>query len=383
MSKLKYFIARKQAKNHTTDYYWQCKKSVAEKYGVEVFVSLGKDEKEALIKWHALNSKFEYNKGYLKEKGILPLNETRHHIEEGTLEHISQLYIQDRRFIRLAPRTKKEYLYIIKRLNYSLIYATQKQPFAKLKVATIDRLFCKTVYEQFLTITKRVAQEFINALRNILTTAIDYGYLKGENPCNNLVIEKNHPRQEVWLKEEFNKFCNKAKEQNYIGLFIAIQIAFYTAQRQTDILCLQWKDIDEDYRYIDISQSKTNAKVSIPLFKMPILQSIIKSLHRTSGYVVIDHKDKMSYHKRVRHFQDRFDDIRKLTDMRQNLWFKDLRRTAILTLDEAGCTPSEISSFSGHSRKTIIDMLEIYAPKTKAKAIAAIDKLNNNLAISK
>ena len=376
MTKLKYFITRKQAKNGTIDYYWQCKYSIAEKYKIEKFISLGKDEKQALIRWQEINAKLEYCKRTLKETGILPIAEERN-IEEGTLKHINEIYLNDRRFKRLSPITQHSYIQIHNRLINTILFKEQRQSLATLKIDKIDRVFCKTLYDKLLiSASVRSAKHYIDALNNLIKTAIDYGYLKGENPCSKLVFEKNDHRDQVWSKEEFEIFCKSALEKNYTGLYIAMNLAYYTAQRQTDILTLKWSQISANFESIKIQQSKTGAKVEIPIDKLKVIRNILSQTEKNNEYVVIDHTDNKPYNHRTRLFSDRFETIRKISNIRRELLFRDLRRTSILALDEAGCTSGEISSISGHSRNSIIAMLEVYAPKTKQKAGDAIDKLN-------
>ena len=370
--KLRYFVVRKRSKTGT-DYYWQCTQNTSEKYGVGKFIALGKSEKQALIKWQELNDKLNNNKKYLREYGVLP--ENTNNITDGSFKHISELYLKDRRFIRLAERTKKTYIYTINRINNQLLYDGQKKPLATLPITQFNRVMCKALYEKLLNNGKlRIAEYIIKVIANILQTAIDYGYLHGDNPCSKMTIEKNKPRDQVWTKEEFYTLIDNAKV--YTGLYIAVNIAYYTAQRQTDILNLKWSQIDPEFKYITIKQSKTQARVIIPLHIIKPLRELLQSTSKVSDYVVVDHTDDKPYHNRVSLFADRFDTIRKKSQINQELVFRDLRRTAILALDEAGCTSAEIASISGHSRNSIIQMLEIYAPKSKNKAESAIEKMN-------
>jgi integrase len=375
MAKLRYFIKRIRGKNKNTEYFWQCKPLVAEKYQVEKFKSLGRDEKEALIQWQELNAKLQFSKNHLKEKGILPFQNIKE-IKEGTLKHLSEIYFQERKFLNLAERTKKNYRYMADRLVNKILFEGQPEPLANLKVKEIDRLFCKKLYEKLLPKGKVMAKELMGVLHNILTTAIDYGYLNGESPCTKMNFENNKGRSQNWPKEEFKQFCDTALEKGYNGLFIAMNLAYYTAQRQTDILNLKWSQIDENSNTLTIIQSKTKSIVRIPLNKLEVLKNLLKNLPRKGEYIVIDEFDEKPYNQRTRLFIDRFHTIRKLSKIREELTFRDLRRTAILALDEAGCTESEIASISGHSRATISKMLEIYAPKTITKAESAFDKLN-------
>jgi integrase len=60
------------------------------------------------------------------------------------------------------------------------------------------------------------------------------------------------------------------------------------------------------------------------------------------------------------------------------LHFHDLRGTAVTRLSEAGCTPQEIQSITGHALESIHRILERYSARTDALAGAAILKLEKH-----
>jgi integrase len=63
-----------------------------------------------------------------------------------------------------------------------------------------------------------------------------------------------------------------------------------------------------------------------------------------------------------------------LTVRGADLTFMHLRHTAITRLGEAGCPPHEIAAISGHSLKTVTDILERYLVRTAAIARVAFQR---------
>lgn len=59
------------------------------------------------------------------------------------------------------------------------------------------------------------------------------------------------------------------------------------------------------------------------------------------------------------------------------LTFNDLRGTAITMLSEAGCTSQEIATVTGHTLKSVAQILKRYLARTRPLAEAAILKLEN------
>ena len=365
MAKLRYFIERIRGKDKIAEYFWQAKPSVAEKYQIPRFKALGRDRSEALVEWEKLDKQLSLNISTIKEKGFLI---PKKNIEKDTLRNISELYFKHRKFLSLAETTKKDYIKYINKIN---------EIFGDDKISLFTRSICEKFYVKMKEDKGiRTAQHYINALRVIWNSAKDHDIIQGENPCSNMKIERNKSREQVWTKEEFNIFCQIALKKGYKGLFVAMNIAYYTSQRQTDILNLKWSQIDENFNVLSFVQSKTGAKIKIPLDKLPVLKEILINLEKKNEYIIIDEIDDKHYINRIRLFLDRFDAIKEISKIRNELWFRDLRRTSILALDEAGCTDSEIASISGHSRISILKMLDVYAPKTIKKAENAFDKLN-------
>ena len=60
------------------------------------------------------------------------------------------------------------------------------------------------------------------------------------------------------------------------------------------------------------------------------------------------------------------------SDQPVELHFHDLRGTAVTLLSEAGCTPQQIATITGHSLKTVHRILERYLARTRGLAEQAI-----------
>ena len=74
-------------------------------------------------------------------------------------------------------------------------------------------------------------------------------------------------------------------------------------------------------------------------------------------------------------FRHIFADIRAAAGL-SDLWFMDLRRTAVVWLAEAGCEVYEIAAITGHSLKHTVTILEVYLPRNATMARNAIAKLS-------
>ena len=66
------------------------------------------------------------------------------------------------------------------------------------------------------------------------------------------------------------------------------------------------------------------------------------------------------------------------SDQPVELHFHDLRGTAVTLLSEAGCTPQQIATITGHSLKTVHQILERYLARTRGLAEQAIFNFENS-----
>ncbi|MDF3073003.1 MAG: putative phage integrase family protein [Alphaproteobacteria bacterium] len=109
---------------------------------------------------------------------------------------------------------------------------------------------------------------------------------------------------------------------------------------------------------------------------MPAVVDLLEELAQTpraAATIVISEATGLPY--REDHFRHQFARLRRLAGLPNETQFRDLRRTAVVRLAEAGCTVPEISAISGHTIERTAQILEVYLPRTGAVAANAIAKL--------
>ena len=96
---------------------------------------------------------------------------------------------------------------------------------------------------------------------------------------------------EIWDEKEINTFLNEAKKDR---LYICFLIAITTGMRQSEILGLQWKDVDFKKGLLHVRKSLSRKSKGEPIFNMPKTKSSIRSIS-VSKHVVEElkkHKEK-------------------------------------------------------------------------------------------
>jgi integrase len=116
---------------------------------------------------------------------------------------------------------------------------------------------------------------------------------------------------------------------------LAAALGFYTAQRLSDILALEWSSVDETH--INFTQRKTGTSLRIPIHPDLLLPQ------RGEGRVVLYKGKEINRTTFSAYFK------RKVQKQFGESWpFHGIRKTSCQTLAQAGCTPHEIMSISGH-----------------------------------
>ncbi|WP_020091273.1 tyrosine-type recombinase/integrase [Methylobacterium sp. 285MFTsu5.1] len=229
----------------------------------------------------------------------------------------------------------------------------------------------------------READNRLSAISAMLTWAVDGSRL----PANHLKGFKrlyHADRSEiVWLPEHIAAFMAVAP----IELQRALILALHTGQRQADILSLKWIAYDGQVIRLRQGKSRRNGKPG-PLLTIPCtsaLRVMLDGMDRASP-LILTTKTGQPFLKR--YFAETWEKAAKLAGLEKvelpsleepvKLHFHDLRGTAVTLLSEAGCTPQQIATITGHSLKTVHAILERYLARTRGLAEQAIHNFENS-----
>lgn len=146
-------------------------------------------------------------------------------------------------------------------------------------------------------------------------------------------------------------------------------LALSTGQRQGDLLRLTWDAYDG--AAITLRQGKTGRLVWIPCTAG--LKDALDAAPRRADTVLVSPKGA-PWTKRS--FALAWNTAFTASGIKDDLHFHDLRGTAVTVLSEAGCTPQEIATITGHTLASVNKILETYLSRTKELARSAIRKLD-------
>lgn len=208
----------------------------------------------------------------------------------------------------------------------------------------------KSVKKTTVNIELRTLKSMFNVLQR-------RGYLQS-NPFNQVKQIKIEEKEILCFQdEEIKALLNAIQEPVFKNIVL---FALYSGCRISEILNLQWNDIDFQSMIISIKnkdnfRTKSGKNRQIPLFNslFDLLNSIkqqhnnIIQLYNPNGYVFISSKFKTQYSRHT--IAEKFKEYLRKLNLPEKYHFHCLRHTAITNWVKAGININYIKHLAGHS----------------------------------
>jgi integrase len=190
-------------------------------------------------------------------------------------------------------------------------------------------------------------------------------------------LKVSAPRDQVWTPEQIEAFVSKANSKGRGSIGLAVLLGAGLGQREGDVLRLGWTQYDGVS--VRLRQRKTGKLIAVPA--IADLRQALDAVPRTAATIVVSETTGRPYTED--NFTHLFREIADAAELPCDLQFRDLRRTAVVFLAEAGCSIPEIAAITGHSLRTATQILETYLPRNSAMAKNAITRLEEHRARTK
>jgi integrase len=360
--KVRYLVAKRQ-RGHWR-FYWQPNKALrAAGHLPRRVASRTNDIVDAIKEAEELNAQLDAWRSGAEKVAAPP----------GSLPWLIRMYRQDARFTDLTPLARRHYEY-----HLATIEAWSER-FGHPPAATLTRKDVKA-FAKTMTATPEKAIHVIGVLRVLFAFAIDEGELQS-NPATNMRMKGNPPRHQVWTPEQIDAVIAKAEEMGRPSIGLAVALAYNLGQRQGDILNMAWSQFDGSK--VRLKQSKTGVLLEVPCTQQLI--DVLAATPRTGTLMVIREETTNASNGRRfsarayigTRFTQQFREIAEAAGIPDDLQYRDLRRTAVVRLAEAGCSIPEVAAISGHSIEATTKIMEVYLPRTSTMAGHAITKLED------
>jgi hypothetical protein len=271
---------------------------------------------------------------------------------KGTFANLVRRYQASPEYTDLQPKTRREYAAHLKRVEAMI---------GAFPAAAIEREAVREIRDK-LRAKPHMANAILRTLRLFFNWALDLK-LVPENPAANPKQLKVRPRRVLWSLEAEEEFLAKASPEMRLAFLLHV----YVAQRQSDNLSMTWTQYQNGR--LRLRQAKTDAWIEVPAHR--VLRAALEAVPRRSTHILTDAAGRPWKGDNFRHHW-RAVTLAAGLDGLQN---RDLRRTAMVRMAEAGATDIEIAAVSGHDIEETKKILETYIPRTGPMAARAVRKL--------
>jgi integrase len=257
-------------------------------------------------------------------------------------------YIASSRFQRLSYSSRNQYWQAMKKIDATL---------GDRDLVTIRRSDIVRAHDK-LGNTPATANRFARIASILFNYAVDMDYI-GANPATRIKPYKLNEWTR-WDLEEVKKVI--AAGHPVVGT--AVALAFYTGQRESDILSMKWTDIRNGS--IFVKQSKTGKELEIKL--APELLSYLENVPKTGSYIIGgDKKVTGPFFRKLFKQHTRGLKIERT--------FHGIRKTVGAILAERGRNTNEIAALLGHKTLEMAAKYTRQANETKMIS-SAVDALS-------
>ena len=276
----------------------------------------------------------------------------------GSLAALIVEYLGTPEYRRLAPRTQKLYRGYLDAMRRDF----GDLPIRGIRPSTIERI--KLANES----QPRKANQIVALFRILLGMAVRRDYLDS-NPALRPGRLPTTPRSEVWSTAEEDAFLAAARP----SLRLAGMLLLYTLQRPGDVLAMTKGQVSErgGRMFIRLRQEKTGTLLDVPVHNRlaPLLAS--RTDETTGGMLLVPSPTGLPW--AYRNFARAWDAAVATAGV-EHRQRRDLRRTGIVRLAEAGATTPQIAALSGHGIDYCQRIIDTYLPRRTEVALGGIEQ---------
>jgi integrase len=199
-------------------------------------------------------------------------------------------------------------------------------------------------------------------LKALFNKAIQWGFVKMENPVSKVSYYPERQMERILSYEEAEMLVEESGE----SLRPVVITALNTGMRKSEILGLDWKNVDFARRYIRVERSKNNRSRKIPM-NSAVYEELQKARRNRSEYVFTQKRTS----ERLRCVVSAFKVACRKAGL-EGLRFHDLRHTFATNLVMNGIDLVTVKEILGHSD---ISMTVRYSHPSDKRKMEAVERL--------
>jgi hypothetical protein len=335
----RYVVAR--ARPQGIVYYWQVPARLRVKTETQTWpvgvIRLPDDPIDMLERAAELNAELNYLRN-----GIVTT------AQRGSMPWLIKQYEQSEYFAQLRDKSKRSYTQLSK---YVIQWSREKSN------PQVAGLTPQKILEFLARFESR--KSLRDHVATYLAIVLEYGRRTGvvaDNPARRLGLKRARRLKPIRVVnvEQLLTIVAKAREMGLPHVALGTLLHFDLGQRQGDILALQKP---RDYRdgVFHFQQSKTDQEVTI----RPFLRETREALDAlpSDRFMLVADANGQAVDPKV--YVPQFRAVAKACGF-HDLWEMELRHSCVIYMEQAGLTPGEIATRTGHKLSSVIMILENY-----------------------
>ena len=289
----------------------------------------------------------------------------------ATLEDVINFYRNSDAYRRLSSSSQKDY---DNHLSATLITEVEGKMLRAYRCKNLKVRHITQAYNNWLLVGTRTA----NYRRSVLSAAWKHAMRHDvmiHNPISLVETVAEKPRRVHWSREQVSIFLDTSySDFRWRSIGLIVHMAYDWGQRVGDIRLLTWDSLDLNECRLDLTQSKRNAEVHLPI--AADLCSMLRQQKeefgfqeyvaprvkpRAGAYTPYDKEEVSLYINKI---LDEANLPKELTAM-------DLRRTAVTEMMEGGVDMVGIMQVTGHQNTASVKPYMVNTFSGASKALAA------------
>ena len=291
--------------------------------------------------------------------------------QSATLTQIVDFYLHSDVFRRLSSSSQKDYE---SHLQATVLTQVEGKALGGYRCKNLKVRHIQQAYDNWLQVGVRTANYRRSVLSAAWRHAMRYDVMI-HNPISLVQSVNEKPRKVHWSREQVSLFLDTAySDFRWRSIGLIVHMAYDWGQRVGDVRLLTWDSLDLNQCRIDLTQSKRNAEVHLPISQG--LCSMLRQQKeefgfqeyvaprvkpRAGAYTPYD-KEEISLY---------INKILEEANLPKELTAMDLRRTAVTEMMEGGVDLAGIMQVTGHQNTASVKPYMVNTYSGASKALAA------------
>lgn len=291
--------------------------------------------------------------------------------QSATLQEIADFYLTSQTFHRLSASSQRDYERQLGKVCDTVVDGKRLGDYRN---KNIKVRHLTIAYEQWLDDGVRTA----NYCKSVLSAAWKHSMrydVMIHNPVSLIKTVTSQPRRQTWERQHVKQFLDVAySDFRWRSIGLIVQMSYEWGQRVGDMRLLDWSSVDLSSCRLDLTQSKRNAEVRLPIGTA--LCSMLRQQKEEMGFQDFVAPFPNPSHGEYRPYtkQQIGHDINAVlaeANLPHELTAMDLRRTAVTEMMEGGVDLANIMQVTGHQNVASVRPYMVNTFSGASKALAA------------